>query len=156
MLNNNRIDIRNIIKSDWNIRVTSMPHMAVGCIVSQDAKSVEIDGRKWVLPGTPLSGDLLHRQIPMIEGTVEISTSHEVEDTDGGVVQIGGDRTVDAVGVLINPVDVTDGNNPNGSLMIFGCVCYDLLADETKELYDGNPEFLTGINHGLVQVISKE
>lgn len=99
---------------------------AVGCIVSA-ATAVTEDGKKVVKAGTPLAGDLLDR-------------------TKAFTVATG----TDTVGVLLHDVDVTEGDNGNGTLLVGGVVNVDridtttaaMITTEVIEALKGKVEFM--------------
>lgn len=75
---------------------------SIPCIVKNDVTSKAVDGRKIVLAGMPLSGNLLDRKTAMGEASADGTTKAPV-------------------GVLLNDVDITNGN-ANGTLLVMGIV----------------------------------
>lgn len=85
--------------------------MSVSILVANSVPTQTVDGRKIVKAGTLLNGDLTAR------GTAFAAAA------DGKP----------AVGVLLNDVDVTDGD-ANGSLLIWGFVNLDRIDETTAAL----------------------
>lgn len=83
--------------------------VSVGVVVSSEL-GVNVNGKKIVKAGTPLSGSLDDRTTPFTAGAAE-------------TVQ----------GVLLHDVDVTIGDN-NGTLLIFGFVNTNRVDEDVKAL----------------------
>lgn len=81
---------------------------SVGVVVNKSA-GVDMNGRKIVKAGTPLTGSLDKRTTAFTKATTT------------------------ALGVLLHDVDVTDGNN-NGTMLVFGFVNTNRLDDDVKTL----------------------
>lgn len=93
---------------------------SMGVVVAQGA-TVEVNGKKIIKAGTPLTGNLDAR-----------TTAFTAAGTDN------------AVGVLLHDVDVTKGN-ANGTLLLFGFVNTNRLDTATKALItDGVKTALKG------------
>lgn len=93
---------------------------SMGVVVAQEA-AVEVNGKKIVKAGTPLTGNL-----------------------DSRTTAFTGAGADNAVGVLLHDVDVTKGN-ANGTLLVFGFVNTNRLDTATKALItDGVKNALKG------------
>lgn len=94
----------------------AVEHQVSMGIVVDDSAGTEINGRKIVKAGTPLTGNLDAR-----------TTAFTAEATTGEV----GSKTSNAVGILLHDVDVTTGDN-NGTLLSFGFVNTNRIDATTK------------------------
>ena len=94
---------------------------SVGCIVGQDSATT-VGGRKIVLAGTPVSGDLTNRKAKFVKHA---------------------DSSADAVGVVLHDVDVTDGDD-NATLLIFGFVNLNRMDSQAQSLI--TPGVKTALN----------
>lgn len=95
---------------------------SVSVIISKDITTTQtVDGRKMVMAGTPIAGNLQARKTPM---TAPASGSK-------------------VVGVLLHDVDVTDGD-ANASLLIWGFVNLDRVDTTTKALLTAQETDLDG------------
>lgn len=110
-----------VATSKKQILFANDPILSVGAVID-DAAFVTENGRKKVLAGTPVAGDLLVRTTAF---TVAADTPAVVGDL---VVPVGGATVVlpeaaksDAVGILLHDVDVTDGV-ANGTVVIAGAI----------------------------------
>ena len=83
--------------------------VSMGCVVDASA-GVNVNGRKIVKAGTPLTGDLNARTTAFTKAT-----------------------GANAVGVLLHDVDVTVAEN-NGTILLFGFVNTNRIDETTKAL----------------------
>ena len=103
------------------ILANTVMQASVGCIVGQDSATT-VGGRKIVLAGTPVSGDLTNRKTKFVKHA---------------------DSTADAVGVVLHDVDVTDGDD-NATLLIFGFVNLNRMDTQAQSLI--TPGVKTALN----------
>lgn len=102
---------------------------SVGVVISSTL-GVTVNGRKIVKAGTPITGSLDARTTPWTAAVTSGTAPDEVST---------------ASGVLLHPVDVTDGN-ANGTVLLFGFVNKSRLDTATKNLITAPVEkALTGI-----------
>lgn len=94
------------------ILFATSPYMAVGVIASNESVAANSEGRKIIKAGTPMEGSLKARETPF---TVASSSPTKV------------------AGVLMNDVDVTDGNE-NATLIIHGFVNLNNMDSDTVSL----------------------
>ena len=107
------------------------PCVAVPAVVAQ-AAGEEVEAKKVVKAGTPVSGDLTARDTAFTKATSS-----------------GTPAASNAVGVMLHDVDVTDGDE-NASVLLFGFVDLGkldsdvaaLITDEVKAALDGKITFL--------------
>lgn len=103
-------------------------------IVVSNADYVTVGGRKIVKAGTPLYGDLNARTTAFVkETTTAAVTGNLVVPSGGATVVLPAPAKSNAVGVLLNDVDVTDGN-ANGTLLLFGFVNKSRLDSDVQAL----------------------
>lgn len=106
------------------------PYAAVGVVVGNTGITADVNGKKIIKAGTPLTGDLSAR-----------NTAFSIATTTSNVSN--------AVGVAIHDVDVTDGEN-NAELLILGFVNLNnldssvasLITSEVKTALKGIVTFL--------------
>lgn len=97
--------------SENQILFVTDPQVSIGVIVSQAVQdSPNVDGRKIVKAGTPLSSEFMKRNKPAV---LADGSEHHM------------------VGVLLHDVDVTDGD-ANGTMLIFGFVNYNRLEKDVQ------------------------
>lgn len=103
--------------SKVDILADSRLMFALPCMVAGSSTSgvVTTEGRKIIPAGTPLAGDITTR-------------------TSGAFTTAEGTASAVA-GVLIHDVDITAGEDVNGSCLIFGFIYKDKLHTTTTALY---------------------
>lgn len=114
-MNNNSTGITRTNGMNTNQILLNVQHqVSLSVVVSKDIEEsavVTINGKKYVKAGTPLSGNLDARTTPFVLGKA----------------------TATPVGVLLEDVEITTGN-ANGTLLIFGFVNTNRLANSVKTL----------------------
>ena len=92
-------------------------HISLPCIVG-NAGVTAVDGKKILIAGTPLTGDITNRDTAF--------TKAATSGTEGS-------KKSNAVAVLLHDVDVTDGN-ANGTIVLAGCIDLLKLDSNTSSL----------------------
>lgn len=107
------------------------PQVSIGCIVGNAGVAADASGRKIIQAGTPVGG---------------ATSALEARDTVLTVTNAA-ESGKNAQGVLLQDVDVTDGN-ANGTLLIFGFVNLDRIEPTidaaAKTALSGKVTFLKG------------
>lgn len=98
---------------------------SVSCIVSDDGVSA-VEGKKMILAGTPLTGDLTKRDVPFTVVTGVDAVADEGEEGDAVAAP-------NAVGILLHDVEVTAGQ-ANAQIVIFGFVDITKLDDSVVSM----------------------
>ena len=120
MLNNPKVSITNGTNRK-TILVDELNSTALSCVVANTGVE-EVNGKKIIKAGTPVTGDLTDRNTPF---TV---------DTAG----------TNPTGVILHDVDVTDGN-ANSQVVIFGFIDISKLEDDVVGLITAAAPKLTMI-----------
>lgn len=128
-MNNNSTGIKRTNGMNTDQILLNVQHqVSLSVVVSKDIDEsavVTVNGKKYVKAGTPLSGSLDARTTPFVLGKVD--TTPTGTDTTPTVA------TATPVGVLLEDVEITTGN-ANGTLLIFGFVNTNRLANSVKTL----------------------